>query len=156
MSDYLVQEIRRLRDVDLRLHSEITGGDGDGVLERVMIRDIHSGAVETVAARSVFVLIGALPHTEWLSGAVQRNPEGYIMTGSDVDTREAGWPKDARPERFETSMPGVFAAGDVRLGSVKRVASAAGEGSVAVQFIHEYLKAPVALEEAVPDPLVSR
>jgi thioredoxin reductase (NADPH) len=147
MSDYLVQDIRRATNVDLRLETELVDGEGEAMLERITVQNRRTGKSEVLPAETVFALIGSLPHTDWLKGTLQRNPLDFIKTGGDVDALAAGWPASRRPVPFETSMPGVFAVGDVRLGSIKRVASAVGEGSVAVQFIHEYLHAPVALEE---------
>jgi thioredoxin reductase (NADPH) len=108
----------------------------------VTIRNRVSGAAERLRASALFVLIGADPHTDWLKGCVERDPQGYIPTGSDL-VREgrfpAGWPLPRPPRLLETSLPGVFAAGDVRCRSVKRVASAVGEGAVAVAIAHQYL-----------------
>jgi thioredoxin reductase (NADPH) len=137
MSDYLVQEIRHTPGVTVRLRSEIVDAEGDHLLERISIRDGATGAVASEPARLLFVLIGALPHTEWLAGVVQRDPQGYVATGPDVD--RGGWPSTRAPMRFETSVPGVFAAGDVRLGALQRIAAAVGEGSVVVQHVHQYL-----------------
>jgi thioredoxin reductase (NADPH) len=116
-------------------------GDGDGTLREVVIRDRQSGALETVRDHTLFVLIGAYPHTEWLAGAVQRDDHGFICTGADIVT--SGPVRSGGPDRLETSLPGVFAVGDVRHGSVKRVASAAGEGAMVVPGVHDYLAAPV-------------
>lgn len=138
MSDYLVQQIRRTPNIEVRLGAEVVGAEGDERMERLAIRDRASNAVETIPAKLLFVLIGAVPHTDWLAGAVQRDARGFIVTGHDVDL--GAWPMDRKPMSFETSMPGVFAVGDVRLGSVKRVASAVGEGAVAVQHVHQYLE----------------
>jgi thioredoxin reductase (NADPH) len=137
MSDYLIRQIQRTPNVEVRLRSEVVDAEGGHRLEKISIRDGVTGAAETVPARILFVLIGARPHTDWLAGAVQRDPRGYVATGSNVDLD--GWPVVRRPLRYETSMPGVFAAGDVRLGSVQRVAAAVGEGSVVVQHVHQYL-----------------
>jgi thioredoxin reductase (NADPH) len=145
MSDYLVREIRTRPNVEVRLRTEAVEGHGDGRLERLTIADRERGLRETRPAAALFVLIGAQPHTEWVADAVQRDAKGFIVTGADVETEAADWPLDRPPTRFETSMPGVFAAGDVRSGSAKRVGSAVGEGAVAMPFIHEYLKAPVNL-----------
>jgi thioredoxin reductase (NADPH) len=147
MSDYLVREIRRLSNVEVRLDSEVVDGDGDHALERITILDRASGRVEAVPAETLFVLIGAQPHTDWLMGTVQRDRHGFILTGDEVERSGLKWPHRRPPLRFETSMAGVFAAGDVRRGSAKRVASAVGEGAVAMQYIHEYLAAPLALGE---------
>ena len=116
------------------------------------MRDRHTGATRTVSASAVFVLIGAEPHTNWLHGVVRRDERGYVLTGRDLwadgptptdhGTTPAAWPLERPPLLLETSLPGVFAAGDVRYRSVKRVASAVGEGSIAVQLVHEYLNEP--------------
>ncbi len=148
MSNYLIQEIRHLPNVDLQLNTELVGGDGNGALEQVTIRDRKSGVTRTLPAKTVFALIGSLPHTDWLDDAVLRNDRGFIITGDDLRVARAAWPLARQPGRFETSMPGVFAVGDVRYGSVKRVASAVGEGSVAIQFVHEYLKAPAVIGDS--------
>jgi thioredoxin reductase (NADPH) len=153
MSDYLVREIRTLANVEVRLRTEAVEGHGEGQLERLTIGDRERGLRETRPASALFVLIGAQPHTEWLADTVQRDAKGFIVTGADVNTEAADWPLDRPPTRFETSMPGVFAAGDVRSGSAKRVGSAVGEGAVAMPFIHEYLRAPVSL--GVGDPIRS-
>lgn len=145
MSDYLVREIRALPNVEVLLRAEAVEGHGSGQLERLTITDRKRGLRETRPASALFILIGAQPRTEWLADAIQRDAQGFIVTGLDVNTEAAGWPLDHPPARFETSMPGVFAAGDVRSGSAKRVGSAVGEGAVAMPFIHEYLKSPVSL-----------
>jgi thioredoxin reductase (NADPH) len=143
MSDYLVQEIRRARNVDVRLHTDAIGGEGQVQLERLTLRDRTRGTTETVPAEVLFVLIGAAPRTEWLSGVVRRDDHGFVLTGRDLDdVALRDWPLARPPMRYETSLPGVFAAGDVRSGSVKRIASAVGEGAVAVQEIEEYLATP--------------
>jgi thioredoxin reductase (NADPH) len=145
MSDYMVREIRNRPNVEVLLRTEAVEGHGEGRLERLTIADRERGLRETRPASALFVIIGAQPHTEWLADAVQRDAKGFIKTGADVNTEAADRPLDRPPTRFETSMPGVFAAGDVRSGSAKRVGSAVGEGAVAMPFIHEYLKAPVSL-----------
>lgn len=145
MSDYLVQEIRRHPAIEVRERTEVVGADGKHTLETLVLRDCDRGTDETVPANLLFVLIGALPKTDWLAGAVQRDRHGFLITGVDVDQVTTGWPLRRRPTRFETSVPGVYAVGDVRMGSVKRVASAVGEGSVVVPHIHEYLVEPTVL-----------
>jgi thioredoxin reductase (NADPH) len=143
MSDYLVQDIRRARNVEVRLRTDVVGGDGRVQLERLTLRDRSSGKEETVPAEVLFVLIGAAPRTDWLPPAVRRDGNGFVITGRDLDDDALRvWPLARPPMRYETSLPGVFAAGDVRSGSVKRVASAVGEGAVAVQEIEEYLASP--------------
>jgi thioredoxin reductase (NADPH) len=138
MSDYLVQEIRRRPNVEVRLWTEVIDGEGEGALERIVLVDHALGKNETVPAEVLFVLIGAQPHTEWLAGTVLRDQQGFIITGR-LARKGAAWRIGREPTRFETSMPGVFAVGDVRSGSVKRLASAVGEGAAAVPEIHEYL-----------------
>ena len=138
MSDYLVQQIRSTPNVQVRLESEVVGGDGAERLETLEIRGRAHGEVETVPARLLFVLIGAMPHTDWLQGTVQRDAKGFIPTGHRVDPTL--WPLQRPPMSFETSVPGVFAVGDVRLDSMKRVASAVGEGAGVIQNVHQYLE----------------
>jgi thioredoxin reductase (NADPH) len=140
MSDYLVRQIRQTPNVEVRLRTEIVDGDGDRVLERIVLSDLETGARETLELDALFVLIGAQPHTDWLAGVVERDDRGFVRTGADLNVRRASR-GSLVPSRLETSMAGVFAVGDVRAGSVKRVASAVGEGSIAVQYVHEYLDA---------------
>jgi thioredoxin reductase (NADPH) len=140
MSHYLIREIEQTPNVRVRLSTEIVGGGGDGLLEHLVLRDRASGAEETVEAGGLFIMIGARPFTEWLPPEIDRDDQGFLMTGRNVgDTR--GWPLTRSPMFLETSMPGVFAAGDIRHGSVKRVASAVGEGSVAIQLLHDLFAA---------------
>jgi thioredoxin reductase (NADPH) len=145
MSDYLVQPIRHTENVEVRLSSEIVRASGEHQLRVITVRDRVRGVEEEVPATLLLVLIGALPQSAWLSGEVECDEQGFVLTGEDVTSA------DGRPRRrLETSMPGVFAAGDVRHGSVKRVASAVGEGAVAVQLVHEYLSSGEAAREAPP------
>jgi thioredoxin reductase (NADPH) len=136
MSSYLVREIENAPNVDVRYGVEVVGGGGDGRLERLQLRDRASGAVATVAAAGLFILIGAEPYTAWLPDTVGRDPWGFVLTGPDTG---AQWPLERSPFPLETSRPGVFAVGDVRHGAVKRVASAVGEGSICIRMVHEYL-----------------
>jgi thioredoxin reductase (NADPH) len=145
MSDYLVRDISRRPNVEIRLQTEVVDGAGDTALRRVVLLDHARGTRETVPTDALFVLIGAQPHTEWLGGTLQRDQKGFIVTGRDLDRVGVGWNLEREPLALETSMPGVFAVGDARQGSVKRVASAVGEGAIAVRYIHEYLAAPVDL-----------
>jgi thioredoxin reductase (NADPH) len=146
MSDYLVQQIHSTPNIDVRLDSEIVDGDGRDRLETLTIQSKKRNNVETVPATFLFVLIGATPHTDWLAGITQRDAKGFIATGRDVDL--GAWPILRKPMSFETSVPGLFAIGDVRLGSTKRVASAVGEGAGAVENIHRYLnEADQSIEE---------
>jgi thioredoxin reductase (NADPH) len=137
MSEYLVAEIEKTPNVAVRLRTEVVDGGGAGFLEWLGLRT-EDGIVEKVPAAALFLLIGALPHTDWLAGAVAREDRGFVLTGRDVAQRPQ-WPLDRAPHLLETTMPGVFAAGDVRHRSVKRVASAVGEGATAIQLVHEYL-----------------
>jgi thioredoxin reductase (NADPH) len=135
MSRYLVRQLEATPRVEVRLGAEIGGGGGDGWLEHLVLRDRADGSEETVDADGLFLMIGARPHTKWLPPEVERDAGGFILTGMDLRDDQA-WPLDRRPYLLETSMPGVFAAGDARHGSVKRVASAVGEGSAAIQLLH--------------------
>jgi thioredoxin reductase (NADPH) len=141
MSDYLVQEIEATGNITVRLHTEISDGHGAGQLEALTLCDRRHGRLERVPATALFVLIGGEPHTQWLPAAVQRR-YGYVLTGRDVardGTDPSCWPLDRAPLPLETSIPGVFAVGDVRYRSIKRVASAVGDGATAVRLVHEYL-----------------
>jgi thioredoxin reductase (NADPH) len=146
MSDYLVQEIRRRPNVEVRFRTEVVDGGGDGALDRIVLEDQARKTRETAATDALFVLIGVQPRTEWLSGTLARNPKGFIVTGRDLDRASDGGHHDRESMPLETSLPGVFAVGDVRLGSTKRVASAVGEGAMAVQYVHAYLDAPIAID----------
>jgi thioredoxin reductase (NADPH) len=142
MSEYLITELEQTRNVTIRTCVEVIDGDGNGRLEGITIRDRQSGLCERLETSGLFVLIGADPHTEWLNGAVERDPKGYILTGTDLmrdGNLQSSWPLKRPPFHLETSLPGVFAAGDVRCGSVKRVAAAVGEGATAVQQLQLYL-----------------
>jgi thioredoxin reductase (NADPH) len=135
MSHYLVRQVEATPKLQVRLGTEIVGGGGDGWLEQLVLRDRADGSEETVDADGLFLMIGARPHTEWLPAEVDRDTQGFVLTGTDL-RGDDDWPLDRSPFLLETSIPGLFAAGDVRHGSVKRVASAVGEGSVAIQFLH--------------------
>jgi len=141
MSDYLIKEIEATPAVTVRLETEVTDGHGADRLEDLALTDRRSGRAEQVPAAALFVLIGGEPCTRWLPKAVQLESD-YILTGSDID-RDAGgqarWPLDRAPLPLETSIPGVFAVGDARYRSIKRVASAVGDGATAVRLVHEYL-----------------
>jgi thioredoxin reductase (NADPH) len=148
MSDYLVQEIRSRPNVEVRVETEVVGGGGDAALDRVVLEHRPTETREVAAIDALFALIGVQPRTEWLAGILQRDPKGFIVTGHDLDRHPAGGHHHGRePLPLETSLPGVFAVGDVRLGSTKRIASAVGEGAMAVQSVHTYLEAPIAIDE---------
>jgi thioredoxin reductase (NADPH) len=148
MSQYLVSRIRATPNVEVRLRTQVVGGGGDGHLERLYLCDGANGSVEEVATSWLFVFIGAAPRTDWLGPDVARDDKGFLLTGAELLTaahqRGSGhdrvrWPLDRTPFMLESSVPGVFAAGDVRLDSMKRVASAVGEGAMAVHLVHRYL-----------------
>jgi thioredoxin reductase (NADPH) len=145
MSGYLVDQIKETRNIHYRLNTEVIGADGAEQLERLFLKDPTSGHAEPdeVSADALFVLIGANPNTGWLPKSIMRDKKNFIVTGRDL--RHAGrlpldWYLERPPMMRETSMPGVFAVGDVRHGSVHRVASAAGEGATVIQLVHEYLR----------------
>jgi thioredoxin reductase (NADPH) len=142
MSRYLIRRIEDNPAIILRTHTEIVALEGNGHLERVRWRDNRNGEEETNAMRHVFVMTGAVPNTRWLNGCVVLDKKGFIKTGPDLsqdDLAGAAWPLRRPPYLLETSRPGVFAVGDVRGGNIKRVASAVGEGSIAVAFVHQVL-----------------
>jgi thioredoxin reductase (NADPH) len=142
MSRYLVDQIGETPNIHVRLHSELVEAHGDTRVEAVSIIDRSSDRVEKVPSSGLFVFIGAVPRTDWLEGVVERDEHGFVFAGPDLPkqtSRPRGWPLEREPFLLEASVPGVFVAGDVRHGSVKRVASGVGEGSIAVSFIHRYL-----------------
>jgi thioredoxin reductase (NADPH) len=142
MSRYLIRRIEENPAIELHPRTELAALKGDSHLERVAWVDRRTGEVSTHAIRHVFVMAGAQPATRWLEGCLALDPKGFIKTGpdlSDGDLQSAGWPLARRPQLLETTLPGVFAVGDVRAGNVKRVASAVGEGSVSIAFVHQAL-----------------
>ncbi|MDT7580338.1 MAG: thioredoxin reductase [Pseudonocardiales bacterium] len=142
MSYYLIKQLEEIENVSVRTRTEVVEAQGDEHLERLVLCDRETGARETVDSGPMFVFIGAAPRTEWLDGVVVRDPRGFIRTGPDLMTEgkpPAGWSLDREPYYLEASIPGVFVAGDVRAESVKRVASAVGEGAMAVTLVHRYL-----------------
>jgi thioredoxin reductase (NADPH) len=142
MSQYLIKELEAAENIQVRVNTQVVNGGGKGRLEHLVLEDRATKCTETVPAAALFVLIGARPHTRWLPEEVMRDERGYVITGNDLlrdGSPPEGWPLERPPMLLETSVPGVFAAGDVRCGSVKRVASAVGEGSIAIQMVHKYL-----------------
>jgi len=145
MSRYLVDRIEAHPTIEVRAGSEVRAARGDGHLESLTLLDRGDGTCEEVAASWLFVFIGAQPRTDWLGQDVVRDERGYVVTGPDLtktsvaDGEVGTWPLARAPYALETSVPGVFAAGDVRLDSMKRVASAVGEGAMAVHLVHRYL-----------------
>jgi thioredoxin reductase (NADPH) len=142
MSQYLIDQIKDTPKIQLWTHAGVTEVHGDTHLEAISVLCSDTNEVQRVPASAMFIFIGALPRTDWLAGMVERDDRGFIMTGPDLmhgGQRPKGWELERDPFLLETNVPGIFAVGDVRHGSVKRVASGVGEGSVAVQFIHQYL-----------------
>jgi thioredoxin reductase (NADPH) len=143
MSHYLVQQIDAIENISVRTCTEVIEATGGEHLETLTLRDSTSGATEVVKAPLLFVFIGALPRTEWLEGIVARDGHGFVITGPDLPregNQPAGWSEDRAPYHLESSIPGVFVAGDARAESAKRVASAVGEGAMAVMLVHRYLE----------------
>jgi thioredoxin reductase (NADPH) len=142
MSQYLIDQIKETPNIQLWAHASVVEAHGETHLEEISVLCSDTSKVERVPASSMFIFIGASPRTDWLAGLVERDERGFILTGPDLireGQRSKGWALDRDPFLLETNVPGIFAVGDVRHGSVKRVASGVGEGSVAVQFIHQYL-----------------
>jgi thioredoxin reductase (NADPH) len=142
MSQYLIDQIEETPNIQLWTHASVTEAHGETHLEEISVLCSDTSKVERVPASAMFIFIGALPRTDWLSDLVERDDRGFILTGPDLvwdGKRPKGWSLERDPFLLETNIPGLFAVGDVRHGSVKRVASGVGEGSVAVQFIHQYL-----------------
>ena len=142
MSHYLVNRIESAENIEVRLNTEIKQCHGGERLESLELWDKETGRTEMLATGYLFVLLGATPRTGWLDGNVACDARGFILTGSDLETTHLrGWPLERSPYLLETNVPGIFASGDARCNSVKRVASAVGEGSVAVYFMHQFLAA---------------
>lgn len=142
MSQYLIDQIKKTSNIQIWAHASVVEAHGATHLEEISVLCSDTNKIERVPASSMFIFIGALPRTDWLSGLIERDERGFILTGPDLirdGQRPKGWGLERDPFLLETNVPGVFAVGDVRHGSVKRVASGVGEGSVAVQFIHQYL-----------------
>ena len=138
LSEYLLNRIQRTENIHLRTSSKVVEVEGGDLLEKVTIENVETGEREVVETSTLFVYIGAAPRTEWLDGVVERDEKGFVLTGPDLDG--AKWTLDRPRYLLESSIPGVFVAGDVRSGSVKRVGAAVGEGSMAIQFIHNHLR----------------
>ncbi|WP_256788404.1 FAD-dependent oxidoreductase [Frankia sp. AvcI1] len=143
MSHYLIQQIAGVEAITVRTCTEVVSAEGDGHLERLTLRDNASGETETVDTQWLFIFIGAAPRTGWLDGVLTRDERGFVLAGPDLvvdGRRPPGWSLDRDPYHLETSVPGVFVAGDARAESVKRVASAVGEGAMAIALVHRYLE----------------
>jgi thioredoxin reductase (NADPH) len=142
MSQYLIDQIKETPKIQLWAHASVVEAHGETHLEEISVLCSDTGKTERVPASAMFIFIGALPRTDWLAGIVERDERGFLLAGPDLirdGQRPKGWSLDRDPFLLETNVPGIFAVGDVRHGSIKRVASGVGEGSVAVQFIHQYL-----------------
>ena len=142
MSQYLIDQIEKTPNIQLWAHASVAEVHGESHLEQISVLCSDTNKIERVPASAMFIFIGALPRTDWLTDLVERDERGFILTGPDLirdGQRPKGWTIDRDPFLLETNVPGIFAVGDVRHGSIKRVASGVGEGSVAVQFIHQYL-----------------
>jgi thioredoxin reductase (NADPH) len=140
MSYYLIQQIADIPNITVRVCTEVAEAHGDGHLEQLTLRNLAKGTTEIVDASQLFIFIGAAPRTGWLDGVLARDQHGFVLAGPDFPQEESGWPLDRQPYHLESSVPGVFVAGDVRSESAKRVASAVGEGAMAVMFVHRYLE----------------
>ena len=142
MSQYLIDQIQKTPNIEIWPHTEVAEVHGQEHLEEISILCSTSNTTQRVPAKSLYIYIGALPRTDWLGNLVLRDDRGFILSGQDLvhdGKRPHGWTLDRDPSLLETSVPGIFVVGDVRHGSVKRVASGVGEGAVAIQFVHQYL-----------------
>ncbi len=143
MSYYLIKQIGEIGNISVRTCTEVIGAEGEDHLERLRLRNTANGDTEMVDAQMLFLFIGAAPLTDWLDGVVARDSRGFVIAGPDLSVggeRPAGWELDRMPYHLESSVPGVFVAGDARAESAKRVASAVGEGALAVMLVHRYLE----------------
>ena len=142
MSQYLIDQLKDTRNVQIEFNSSVVEVHGEDHLEAISVQCTSSNEVNRMPANSMFIMIGAAPNTKWLSDIVERDERGFILSGPDLmrdGKRPKGWQVDRDPGLLETNVPGIFVVGDVRHGSVKRVASCVGEGSVAISFVHQYL-----------------
>src|SRR5690606_25932963 len=138
-----VNQINALDNIDVRTRTEVIEVEGDNRLRAIVIRNRDTGETERLDTAALFMFIGAMPHTDLIDGVVERNQAGFILTGQDLmpdGRRPQGWKLKRDPFYLETSVPGIFAVGDVRQGAVRRVASAVGEGAIAVSLVHQYLR----------------
>jgi thioredoxin reductase (NADPH) len=141
MSSYLVSAIESTPNIVVRHRTEVVDGSGDETLESLKLADRSNDTLEEVPAAALFIMIGGEPHTQWLPDGLARDAQGYLITGRDLlEQPGEQWDYDREPLTLETSVPGVFAAGDVRQGSIKRVAAAVGEGGTVVRLLHEHLR----------------
>jgi thioredoxin reductase (NADPH) len=142
MSQYLIDQIAATPNIEVRPYSQITEAHGDEVLQQLTVEDVRSHEVVTEDARAVFIFIGAKPYTEWLPEGVIKDEKGFVRTGKEITQEpvwQTHWKETREPFLLETSVPGIFAAGDVRSGAMNRVASAVGEGAMSISLVHRYL-----------------
>jgi thioredoxin reductase (NADPH) len=142
MSQYLENQITATKNIAVRFNSSVVGVEGADRCERIIVQNNKTGAQETLAASALLIYAGAIPRTDWLAGMVERDAQGYLISGQHLmreGRRPAGWTADRDPFYLETSVPGIFVAGDVRHRSAKGVTSGVGEGAMAVKLVHEYL-----------------
>jgi thioredoxin reductase (NADPH) len=142
MSQYLVDRIESAPNIDVLLRTEILRAEGEGHLEQLVLGNVDTGEETTAATSGLFIFIGAAPHSDFLDGVVRRTSRGFVLTGPDLQIDgewPPEWPLERDPFPLETSVPGIFAAGDVKEGAVRRVATAVGQGAVAVSLVHQYL-----------------
>lgn len=140
MSSYLINQIEAIDNIEVHTCTQVVSCKGSDHLEVLTLENSSTGETREVNSEWLFVFIGAAPRTDWLPGNLQRDDRGFVLTGPDLHSKPAGWALEREPYHLETSMPGVFAAGDVRAESVKRVASAVGDGAMAVTLVHRYLE----------------
>jgi len=142
MSSYLIDQIHDIENIEVHGRRQVLEARGDGHLESLLLENLDDGCQNEVAADALFIFIGARPATQWLPDALVRNAKGFLVAGKDLliyDQFKKQWKHEREPFLLETSLPGVFAAGDVRAGAMNRVASAVGEGAMAIKLVHEYL-----------------
>jgi thioredoxin reductase (NADPH) len=142
MSHYLIEQIEKTANIEVWTQSSVTEVHGEQRLDSITVKRGSSGELQKIPASSLFIFIGAQPRTTWLGDLIERDERGFVLTGPDLmrdGKRPETWTLDRDPGLLESNIPGIFAVGDVRHGSVKRVASGVGEGAVVVQFIHQYL-----------------
>jgi thioredoxin reductase (NADPH) len=139
MSQYLIDQLRTRENIDVLFHREVVAAHGEAALEAIEVRDNRTGETRTHRSDALFIMIGADAETAWLPPEISLDPNGYVLTGAEAQAG-GNWPLERDPYLLETSVPGIFACGDVRFGPVKRVAAAVGEGSMAIAFVHQYLR----------------
>jgi thioredoxin reductase (NADPH) len=143
MSQYLIDQIADTDNIEVLTGTQVVQVDGSNVVERITLKNVETGEIEERSAQAIFIFVGAVPHSGFVADLVATSEKGFILTGRDIfvgDKRPQTWTVDRDPFLLETSVPGIFAAGDVREGVIRRVASAVGQGSIAISMIHQYLE----------------